>query len=102
MKKITLILALMMSLVAFAGSKSMVFPRVMAWPNSVDVRVLNNTNDDVWCTGTIFITTRSGRMQTRYYNARVYKGMSDYKTFPNFNYQDPFRNASHSIRCNAY
>lgn len=101
--KLLITLALMLTSVSvFSAPESYVYPQITVWPNGVDVRVYNRTDKDVRCSGSISIWTRSGRFKTEFYSATIYKGMSDYRHFNNWDHQDPYRNGHHSIRCYAY
>jgi hypothetical protein len=89
-------------LMSFAASAQVIFPRIVTFPNQVQLTINNYTQKDQRCSGSIFIYHMSGRFESRFYSNTIYKGMSDFRTYPNFNYQDPFRNAHHSVNCYPY
>ena len=97
--RLILFISLLMITVAQAQS---VYPNVFTTPNQVQVSIYNYTQKDINCSGTIYITTQSGKFETRYYYQRIYRGMSDFRTFPNFDYNDPFMHSHHSINCFGY
>lgn len=103
MKFILSICLLLVSVAAFANEKvNYVYPQLYVYPNAAEVRIWNTTPRDLRCSGTINLFTRSGRYVTHYYNAYIYRGMQDFRRFPNFNYNDPYMNGHHSIYCTAY
>jgi len=102
MKSLLAFTLLVLSLGVFAKEKTYVRPQVTVFPNQVQLRVWNTTNTDIRCSGTISVFTRMGRYRTFYYNSVIYRGMTDYRYFQNYIYNDPFVNAHHSIFCNRY
>ena len=92
----SLIVLIIFTTIASAQS---IFPRVYTFPNQVQLTINNYTQKDQRCSGSIFIYHMSGRFDSRFYSNFIYKGMSDFRTFMNFNSQDPYRNAHHSINC---
>lgn len=102
MKLLTIFVLLVTSMATIAKTNTTVYPRITVWPNGIDVRVYNSTDKDLRCTGSISVWTRSGRFKTEYYSSTIYRGMTDYKRFSNWNHSDPYRNAHHSIRCREY
>lgn len=109
MKLITILALLVTTAVSFATTDSnleskvnYIRPQVNVWPNSVEVRVWNSSDKDIRCSGTINVWTSRGRYKTHFYNATIYRGMTDYRRFTNFDNSDPYRNASNFINCYAY
>ena len=89
------------STLTFAKSNYPVFPRLNVWPNGVDVIIQNTTKSDLRCSGTINIRT-SRSFKTEFYFETIYKGLSSYRYFFNYNPQDRYLSAFHSIRCQEY
>ncbi len=81
--------------------KTIVYPRITVWPNGIDVRVWNHTDKDVRCSGSINIRTMTS-FRTEYYSSVVYRGMTDYRRFNNWNPNDRYLSAHHSIYCYSY
>lgn len=96
MKLLILIAILLMSTAAVASS---VYPRLTVWPNSAEVQVWNHTDKDVQCSGSISIWTQQNRYRSHFYHRIVRAKSNDYQRFPNFYYNDPYRNGHHSIYC---
>lgn len=94
-----LVLFLLLTGTAFGQA---IFPRLITFPHQVQLSINNYTQQDQRCSGSIFIYHMSGRFESRFYSNTLYRGMSDYKYYYNFNNTDPFRNAHHSISCYAY
>lgn len=94
-----IILLMLLSTTVFG---QVIFPRVITFPNQVQLTINNYTQKDQRCSGSVFIYHMSGRFESRYYFNTLYRGMSDFKYYYNFNNSDPFRNAHHSISCFAY
>jgi len=89
-------------LFATSSMAQVIFPRVITFPNQVQLTINNYSQKDIRCSGSVFIYSQSGRFDSRFYSNTLYRGMSDYKYYYNFNNNDPFRNASHSINCYPY
>jgi hypothetical protein len=83
------------------SNKSIVYPQITVWPNGIDVRVWNHTDKDVRCSGSINIRTMTS-FRTEFYNSVVYRGMTDYRRFNNWNPNDRYMSAHHSIYCYSY
>lgn len=94
-----LTLALVFNVLASAQT---LWPRLITFPNQVQLTINNHTDKDQRCSGSVFIYHYSGRFESRFYSSTIYRGMSDFEYYYNFNNSDPFRNAHHSIRCYAY
>lgn len=102
--KILFITITLLSTFTFANtdtekSPETLWPRITVWPNGVDLKIQNYTQDDYSCSGNIYITHQSGRRGTEYYYGRVYARMYETRYFSNRQYNDPIRNAQHTIRC---
>jgi hypothetical protein len=105
MKLLILIALLITTAATFAKTESKtsyIRPQVTIWPNGVDVRVWNSTDKDIRCSGTINVWTVNGRYKTHFYNATIYRGMTDYRRFTNFDNRDAYRSGSNFINCYAY
>lgn len=89
----------LLSFMAQAQEKSVVFPQLTVWPNSVDVRIWNTTDKTIYCSGPIYIYSQSNRFKTEYFNRYITPRSHAYQSFHNFNINDPYRNAHHSIFC---
>jgi hypothetical protein len=104
--KILILLTLVIgSSSSFAKKKdktNYVHPQVIVMANGVDVRVYNTTDKDVRCSGMVSVWTASGRYISHFYNSTVYRGMSDYRHFTNFDYRDAYRTGYNSIYCTSY
>ena len=104
MKNILYVFILVLSTsVTFANdakTEKSVFPRVTVWPNGVDLRINNFTDDDFSCSGPIYIRHQSGKTSTEYYFGRVYSRANEYRYFPNRDFRDNLVSAYHSIFCN--
>jgi hypothetical protein len=75
------------------------YPQLTVWPNGVDVRVWNNSDKDIQCNGMIYIYSQSGKFRTEFFNQYIRRNSNGYQHFPNFDFQDPYRNGHHSIYC---
>ncbi len=95
------LITMLMLLSAFSFAQSL-YPRLVTFPNQVQLSINNYTDKDQRCSGSVFIYHQSGRFESRFYSSTIYRGMSDYEYYYNFNNQDPYRNAHHSIRCYGY
>ena len=102
--KLLLAIALVFgSMSAFSAEKtSRVYPQLTVWGHGVDLRIWNTTDKDLRCSGTINIRTQRGMFRTEFYNGIVYRGMTEYRHFSNWNMQDRYLHAYHSIHCYAY
>lgn len=87
--------------VVSSTEKTIVYPQITVWPNGIDVRVWNHTDKDVRCSGSINIRTMTS-FRTEFYNSVVYRGMTDYRRFNNWNPADRYMSAHHSIYCYSY
>ena len=83
------------------SDKSVVYPQITVWPFGIDVRVWNSTDKDVRCSDSINIRTMTS-YRTEFYNATIYRGQTDYRRFNNWNPNDRYMSAHHSIYCYAY
>lgn len=104
MKQILTVMLLMFTFYSFASNassrdKNLLYPRLFVWPNAVEIIVTNNTDEDVVCSGTIFIQTHFNRFKTEIYYQFVPKNSQQYRRFPNFDFNDPYRVGYHSINC---
>lgn len=100
MKNLLVLLLAMASFNVFASNeKATAYPQLNVWPNSVEVRIWNHSEKDLSCTGSIFIYTQSNRFRTEFFNRIVSRRSQTYQRFHNFYYNDPYRNAHHSIYC---
>lgn len=97
--KILLSLVIAFASLQALAKPTMVFPSVFTFPSQVQVQVFNNSNQDVWCTGSLFIRKQSGQTQTEFYSERVYRGMSSNRYFYNRNFNDRFVNTTNTIYC---
>ena len=99
MKKILFGILLFNSAISFA-----VTPTIWNMGNQVQVQIYNNTQDDINCSGPIYIYTQLGQFRSEYYQSVIYKGMSDYKYIYVFgmNMNDRITNTSHGIFCRRF
>ena len=81
MKNFLFALSLMFSGVALAEELPPVFPEVFNFGHSVQVTVRNYTEQNVTCSGTIYLVTMSGFRETLVYNEFVPARTSSYKNF---------------------
>lgn len=107
MKKLVLILCLFSSF-AFAieaeteagiENAASAFPNVFVYPNQVQVQVHNYGMRDVWCSGSVTVYRQSGRTQNEYYSQHILRGMTNVRYFNNYDFNDRFTRAHHSIFC---
>jgi hypothetical protein len=87
------------SLQLAAEDKTLVYPQINVWPNGVDVRIWNHTDQNLHCSGTIHITTQMNRYRTEFYNEYVPARRNSFRHLPNFFSQDPYRFGNHNIYC---
>ena len=99
MKKLLVLAIAMMSLNLFANEKSAAYPQLNVWPNSVEVRIWNTSQNDIQCSGSIFIYTQQNRFKSEYFNRIIPARQHAYQRFHNWYPQDAYRNAHHSIFC---
>lgn len=65
----------------------------------VQVEVVNSTDLDVRCGGTVHIHTRRGRFQTEYFNETLYRGQARRATYRLWDFQDEVTYVSEFINC---
>lgn len=100
MKNLFIVLFAVASFNVFASNeKTAAYPQLNVWPNRVEVRIWNNSDKDIQCSGSIFIYTQSNRFRSEFFNRIVGKHSQVYQNFNNYYYNDPYRNAHHSIYC---
>jgi hypothetical protein len=79
-------------------------PQIINLGQSAQVQIFNTTDTDINCSGSVYMHTRLGRMETGYYFDQIRKGSFSMRTFylmytstgPN----DQISFTSHSIYCN--
>ena len=98
MKNLILILALILS---FSSLATTIIPRVTVWGHGVDVLIRNTTEKDIFCSGTINIRTQRS-YKTVFYNETIYRRMTSYRHFANFDTTDRYLSGFNSIRCRSY
>jgi hypothetical protein len=87
-----------------ASAQVYVNPQIINLGHSVQVQIYNTTETDINCSGSVYMHTRLGRMETGYYFDQVRKGFFSMRTFylmstnPSSTNQIAF--TSHSIYCN--
>lgn len=100
MKSQLVILLAVVSINVFAvNEKITAYPQLNVWPNGVEVRIWNNSDKDIQCSGSIFIYTQLNRFRSEFFNRIVTKRSQVYQNFHNWNVQDPYRSAQNSIFC---
>lgn len=99
MKKLLIMSIALLSLHSTAKVNTVAFPQLTVFPNSVEVRVWNNSEKNIQCSGSIFIYTQMNRFRSEFYNRIIPARQFSYQRFPNWTYNDPYRNAHHSIFC---
>jgi hypothetical protein len=92
--------------IAFAASfgataQVYVYPSLLNFGNSVQVQIHNNTQDNINCSGSVYMHTQSGRMESGYYFDQIYKGSFSTRNFylMNTTMNDRISYSSHSIYC---
>lgn len=100
MKKLIVGLSLIISSVAFAEKASLVYPQVYNFGSSVQVNVWNTTNQNVWCSGTVNMTTDKGQMESQYYNEFVSANFNSYRMIYPRQFGVRIVSVFHSIYCN--
>lgn len=100
MKKFILIAVLAFSGATFAETKTVIFPRIYNWGNSVQVDVWNYSNIDVTCSGPIYMTLESGATQYDSYFDWVPARTSRFRTIYSRDLNDRIRSVNHNIWCN--
>ena len=91
------ILSLLLSFSAF--SQANVFPQLINMGNSVQVQIFNNTQDNLRCSGNVFMTTQLGNSETRFYMDFINKNGFSMRNFYLMNFNDRVNFSYHSIYC---
>lgn len=99
MKKFIICLTLLVSGLATAEVDTAVFPRVYNFGSNIQIEVWNNTDQNVYCSGTIYTTTRSGRRDTHFYSEMIYARSTRYRNIYNRDMRDRFVSVFDSIFC---
>ncbi|MBA2403662.1 MAG: hypothetical protein H0V66_02740 [Bdellovibrionales bacterium] len=95
----TFLLALTLATSLSAAAQVSVYPTIFNFGNSAQVQIHNTTEDDISCSGTVYMHTQLGRMETGYYFDRVYKGSFSMRSFYIMDMNDRISYSSHSIFC---
>ena len=73
--------------------------QVWRFGGTVQVEVVNTTDADVRCAGTVHIHTRLGRFQTEYFQEILYRGQARRATYRLWDLQDEVTYVSEFINC---
>ena len=96
---VTILLMISINVFSFDEQKRAVFPQLTVWPNGADIRIWNHSDKDIQCNGSIYLYTQFGRLRVEFYHQIIRARMNDYRYYPNFFMNDPYRNGHHSIFC---
>jgi hypothetical protein len=77
-----------------------VHPTIINFGNQAQVQIHNTTQDDINCSGTVYMHTSTGRMETGYYFDYIMKGRLSMRSFYLMNFNDRISFTNHSIFCN--
>lgn len=97
MKKMILAFSLLTTGLAFAETNA--FISLSNFGSSVQLRVYNNSQVNVTCSGPVYMTTNSNRMYTEYYFESIPANFTSHRTFFSRDFRDPIRFAHHSVFC---
>lgn len=98
MKALFVSFSLFFSLTASAQMVN-VYPQIFNMGNSIQVQIFNNTQDNINCSGQVYMNTQSGHMESTYYWDIIRKGGYSMRPFYLINFNDRVLFASHSIYC---
>ncbi len=98
MKALFICLVLLFSVSASAQVVN-VYPQIFNMGNSIQVQIFNNTEDNINCSGQIYMNTQSGHMESTYYWDIIRKGGYSMRPFYLINFNDRVLFSSHSIMC---
>ena len=99
MKAFILALTLLSSLAASAQAV-FVNPVIFNFGNQAQVQIHNTTQDDIRCSGSVFMHTSTGRMETGYYFETIMKGGFSMRSFYLMNFNERITFTNHTIYCN--
>ena len=97
MKNLMLILVAALSLSVKAQVN--VHPQIFNMGNSIQVQIFNSTNDHLYCSGPVYMSTMLGHFETSFYNDYVRKGSFSTRYFYLINFNDRVIYSSHGILC---
>jgi hypothetical protein len=97
MKK--MILGLILSFSAFAGTQSVIYPQVYNYNYNVQVTIWNHTDKSVNCSGSLTLWSSNGGTQTEYISERVSPKFTFYRSFYPRISGDRFTNVTNNIFC---
>ena len=97
MRTIFFAFALILSLRATAQVN--VYPQIFNLGHSIQLQIQNTTNQNIYCTGPIYLNTQQGHMETSFYSDIIRKGGYSTRFFYLINFNDRVSFASHSIFC---
>lgn len=97
----TFLLAMAFATSFAASAQVYVYPTIFNFGNSVQVQIHNTTKEDISCSGTVYMNTQLGRMETGYYFDQIRKGSMSMRTFypMMMDARDRISYAHHSIYC---
>ena len=76
-----------------------IFPQIINFGSFVQVQVLNSTQDNLNCSGPLYLNLGSGRMESSYYMEFIFKGNLSNRFFYPMKREERVLFASHSITC---
>jgi hypothetical protein len=99
MKNLFLVLVFILSGSAFAENLSPVYPQVYSYGNIVQVTIRNFTDRNVHCSGSIYLTTISGRRENQFFSEFVRARFTSLRTIYPRSFGERILSTSHSIFC---
>lgn len=99
MKKLLLTCSLLLSSVAFAETKTVVFPQVWNYGTSVQIQIWNHTDRSISCSGPVYLNMQSGERIHEYFYDFVSARFTSYRTIFSRNMNDRISSVSHMISC---
>lgn len=98
--KAFILAATLLSSVAVSAQAVFVHPTIFNFGNQAQVQIHNTTQDDINCSGTVYMHTNTGRMETGYYFDYIMKGSFSMRSFYLMNFNERITFTNHSIFCN--
>lgn len=98
--KAFILASILLSSVAASAQAVLVYPTIFNFGNQAQVQIHNTTQDDIHCSGTVYMHTSAGRTETGFYFDSIMKGSFSMRSFYLMNFNDRITFTNHSIFCN--
>lgn len=99
MKKWIILLAIMISSLAYSAKDSAIFPNVYTTGLNVQVSIWNHTPQYVNCSGFLYLNYQSGQRDSEYFWDNVPANFNSFRTIYPRRMNDRIVSVSHSIFC---